>query len=66
MILSCKHETQFTKKPTSMMNISFGIPDFIQLDVLNSRNYLADGNLYLRIRISESKMHHNIMDDTLD
>ena len=53
---ACKENLPFLGRPTNDRNPSFGAQKFIELEVLNTMDYISDDTIYLKIEVDSTEM----------
>lgn len=53
---TCKENVPFLGRPTSDRNASFGAQKFVELEVLNSYDYILDDAIYIKVEIDSENM----------
>lgn len=53
---TCKENSPFLGRPTGDRNASFGAQKFVELEVLNSLDYVVDDAIYIKVEIDSEEM----------
>lgn len=53
---TCKENKPFLGRPTAERNASFGAQRFVELEVMNSLDYIVDDTIYIKIEIDTENM----------
>ena len=52
----CKENKPFLGRPTGDRNASFGAQRFVELDVVNSNNYIMENCIFIKVEIDTENM----------
>ncbi|CAF0912396.1 unnamed protein product [Brachionus calyciflorus] len=53
---TCRENMPFLGRPTSDRNASFGAQKFVELEVLNSYDYIMDDSIYIKVEVDSENM----------
>jgi len=53
---TCKENRPFLGRPTGDRNASLGAQKFVELDVLNSLDYILDDTIFIKVEIDPEEM----------
>ena len=57
---TCKENKPFLGRPLGERNASFGAQKFCELDILNTRDYIRDDTIYIKVDVDSDEMVRQI------